>query len=172
MLRDYPELAEYSEFKRSSINANDLMFVWFFRCSASPYYEVPDEKKLDDCIAASYSSEGQRSEKMELFKNLRFPDNIKAAMRRMERFNTTARVEDYLYVRQVRANCKEILGQDVSRMNADEKEKYTRTLPAAMKAMLETTRFIEAGGEGVTEQETDPYDDTIGWLTSLRDEIK
>ena len=171
MFRDYPELRDYPEFKQTNLKPNDLMFVWFFRCTMSPFYEKPDEKKLDECIEMAYPSKQQQELKKDEYRNLRFPDNIKSAFKRMESFNGESRIEDYLYIKQVRANCKAILGKDVSLMTPEEEEKYTKTLPAAMKALLETTKFLESGGGGVVEVDEN-LNETAGWLTTFRGSIR
>lgn len=169
MTRDYPELKGIPEFKK--ITSTELVFVWFFRCTMSPYYDIPDEKKVEKCIEHAFPTKQQRDAKREEYTSLRFSDGMKAAFKRMEAFNGAARIEDYLYIRQVRQNCKAIMGKDVTRMSQEEEFNYTKSLPSAMKAMLETTKILEGGGFGVVEIE-EGINETEGWLTQLRRNTK
>lgn len=169
-MRDYPELATYPEFYRSSITQNELVFVWWMRCEASPLYGDPDEKKFEQCIKMAFPTEQQQQAKREAWAALKFPDNIKAAFKRMERFNQAARVEDYVYLKNVRENCKAILSKNVLDMDEDAQKQWADTCKTVMAIMKETTKDIERGDFGVVESEQ--INETEGWLSAWRSGTK
>lgn len=150
----YPELLDYAEFSTSQIKTHDLLFVWWFKCVSSPYYDVDDAEKLQPCIDIAYPTEQQRLSRAKDF-SFGFPDNIKSAFKRMESFNLIARIENYLYTLRVRENCKAMLGNDVSIMDPEEQESWSKRAPGIWKLMEETSKTLERGGFGVAE-----YDDT------------
>ena len=150
----YPDMFDYPEFKRDALrSADDVLFVWWMRCACSPYYDEPDEKKLEKCIRLSYKSEERRKLKADEYASLRFPDNVKAAMRRMEAINVAARIENFLYTKQVRDNCKALLGKDVTKMTHDEQEAWAKLAKIVWPMLDETTKVLERGAYGVTETE-------------------
>lgn len=169
--RDFKELATYPEFRRTSISAQELMFVWFMRNELSPFHGIPDEKKVNDSIELSFPTKQQQETKKEQYKDRNFSDNIKAAFKRMETFNASARMEDYLHIKQVRSNCKTILARDVKSMTPEEQSQYTKDASVAMKLMLETSKTLEMGDFGITEEE-DNGGDISGWLTNFRSSIR
>lgn len=167
----YPELSDYPEFKSGSIKSGDLLFVWWFRNATSPYHDFPDEEKLEWCIKAAYKSEQQRDIKLAEFSS-GFPDNVKKAFRRMESFNTGARVENYLYTLQVRENCKTILAADAENMDPDEQEAWAKRAPAIWRLMEDTSKALERGAFGVAEYDNTTVDDDDGAVRAFRQSNK
>lgn len=163
----YPELSEYPEFKQEQIKSHDLLFVWWFRCSASPYADMDDKDKLEACIKIAYPTEQQRESKLNEFKQ-QFPDNIKSAFRRMESFNLGARIENYLYTLRVRKNCKTILGMDADMMDAEEQESWSKRAPGIWRLMEETAKALEKGSFGVSEAEDTLVNELDGSVRSFR----
>ncbi len=149
----YRELADYPEFHQSAIKTHDLLFVWWMKCTMSPFVDIPDEsEKRELCILAAYATESQRSHKANEFKS-GYPNYMQAAMKRMETFNMAARVETLLYTRTVRENCAKMLAADVDRMDPAEQESYAKRTPGLWKLLQDTTATIEQGAFGVVERE-------------------
>lgn len=163
----YPEMMEYREFRPESIKVHDLLFVWYMRCSTSPYYDIEDDKKLEQCVRAAYPTAQQREIKLAEFKE-RIPDNIKQAFKRMESFNAAARVENYLYTKMVRDNCKKMLAVDVDLLDDEKKEAWAKLAPNIWKMLNETTKTLESGGFGVVDQEDTNIDEPDGTLRAFR----
>ena len=163
----YPELSDYPEFKQDQIKSHDLLFVWWFRCSASPFADVEDKDKLESCIKIAYPTEQQREAKIKEFKQ-QFPDNIKAAFRRMESFNLGARVENYLYTLRVRKNCKTMLEVDANMMDLEEQESWGKRAPGIWRLMEETTKALEKGGFGVSDVDDTLVNELDGSVRSFR----
>jgi len=167
----YPELYDYPEFSRSRLrNADDLLFVWWFRCATSPYYDLPDERKLDMCINRAYRSEARRAAKVEAFGTLKFPDEIKAAMKRMESINTGARVENYVRLLNLRSNCHKMLDADVTKMSEEDKDAWTKRAPSLWKMLQDTQRDLERGAYGVVDVEDTAVDEDDGAVKDFRNE--
>jgi|688.fasta_scaffold913264_2 hypothetical protein len=163
----YPELAEYAEFRPEAIKTHDLLFVWWFRCAASPYYDMEDSEKLESCVRLAYPTEQQRESKLKEFK-AQFPDNIKSAFKRMESFNLAARVENYLYTQRVRDNCKAMLAVDINTMDIEEQESWSKRAPAIWRLLEETSKALEKGGFGVVESENTTVEELDGSVKSFR----
>jgi hypothetical protein len=160
----YPFLKEYPELS-SGIKSNDLLFVWWFSCVCSPYYDEPEEKKLAKCIDAAYSSQAQREAKTEEFLPSgsgapKFPESIRMAIRRMESLNLSARMDMMITTRNVVENCKKVLNADTSVMNSDDLDAWTARAPKLWALMENAMKAIERGAYGMTE-ETTTVDTTI-----------
>jgi hypothetical protein len=165
----YPDMFDYPEFKRDAIrSSDDVLFVWWFRCASSPYYDLPDEKKLEKCIDRAYKSEERRRLKRDEYQNLKFPENMKAAFKRMEAINVAARVENFLYTKQVRDNCKALLGKDVTAMTPDEQDAWAKLAKIVWPMLDETTKVLERGAYGVTEAEDAAIDEDDSALRDFR----
>jgi hypothetical protein len=167
LLSQYPELSEFEEFKPHVLKPHDLLFVWYMRCETSPFDDVEDKDKLEECINKAYPTEQQRKAKSAEFKN-GFPDNIKMAMKRMESFNKHLRVENYLYLRRVRETCKELLGQDPKSMDEDQKDAWAKRAPSLWKLMDETSKAIERGAFGVVEERKADINEMDGSVRAWR----
>lgn len=156
----YPEMFEHPEFLRSRLkSADDVLFVWWFACACSPYFDEPDEKKLPKCIHRSYKSESRRAQKADEYANLGFPEEIKAAIKRMESLNVGARMENYVRLLRIRKNCHELLEADVSIMDDEQKDAWTKRAPGLWKLLEETQKAIEKGAFGVSASEDTLLDD-------------
>ncbi len=163
----YPELKEYPEFSSSNIKIHDLLFVWWFRCSASPLYDLEDDDKLEYCVNKAYPTEQQRQAKLAAFQE-GFPDSMKQAFKRMETFNLEARVENYIYTRTVRDNCKAMLSEDVAGMSPEDKDAWATRAPKLWKLLDETTTTLERGAYGVSTIENTMVDEADGTLRAFR----
>lgn len=163
----YPELMDYPEFKSHVIKMHDVMFVWWYACLCSPIIEKPDDERMAEAVHISYPSSQQRSAKLMEFRD-RMPENIKGAIKRMESFNTEARVDNYLQTRTVRENCKTMLSEDTSTMDSDQKDAWATRAPKLWKLLDETTKTLERGSFGVSLYEETILDEADGTLRQFR----
>lgn len=168
----YPELLEYPEFSSDRLKSGDALFVWFMRCKMSPWYDMPDEKKVELCVRASYETIPQQESKLMEFKNMRFPDSVKAAMSRTEKFNTSARIENYVYTKTVRDACKTLLAKDVNSMKPIEVDSWLSQAKVAWKLLQETAAAIEGNIGGVIEEEDAGLVNTEGGIKHFRQNRK
>lgn len=166
----YHEMFDHPEFSRSRLkNSDDVLFVWWYACACSPYFDYPDEKRLERCIARAYKSEGRREQKATEFANGRFPDEIKAAIRRMHSLNTAARIENYARLLRIRKNCHALLDEDVATMNDEQKDAWTKRAKGLWNLLEETQKAIERGAFGVSDAEDTLLDDEADDGGALRD---
>lgn len=161
----WPELSDYEEFR--TLKVHDMLFVWWYRCESSPYSDDEDEEKLEKCIERAYPTEQQRAAKLTEFKE-RLPDTIKVACKRMESFNRTARVENYIQTKMVRDNCKAMLAADTTTMTTEDKEAWAKRAPGLWRLMDETTKTLERGAYGVAAIQDTRINEQDGTLRAFR----
>lgn len=167
----YPELMEYPECKPQAIKEADLLFAWWYSCKCSPLYDMEGQEKMDECVQLAYKSAQQRMAKLADFRS-KLPDNIRAAMKRMESFNVGSRVSNYVQTMTVRENCNAMLAADMSLMNEDEKDAWATRAPKLWKLLEETGRTIERGAFGVSAYEETTLDEADGTLRHFRNNRK
>lgn len=165
----YPEMYDFPEFSRTKLkHADDVLFVWWFRASTSPYYDLPDEKKLELCINRAYKSDARRAAKLEDFGNLKFPDEMKAAFKRMESINAAARMENYMMLINIRASCHKMLNVDVSQLSPEDQDAWTKRAPSLWKMLQDTQRDLERGAFGVSDVTDTQVDEDDGAIRDFR----
>jgi hypothetical protein len=147
--REYPELREYKEFE--GLNNGELVFVWAWSCKSSPFLELPEEKRLEPCIEWAFKTPQQREVKMKDYANMRFPDHIKAAIRKMEKFNPGLRIQMAADNLHLLKQCQMAIRQDITSATPDEVEDYMKTATLARKLMADIQKDIEGGNKGVEE---------------------
>lgn len=162
----YPDLRDYPEFG-NNLKTHDLLFVWWMRNATSPYYDREDSDKLEDCIKMAYPTDQQRESKLAQFRQ-GMPEVIKAAFGRMESLNTSVRVENFLYTKQVRDNCKKLLGVNIEAMSPEDQESWSKQALNIWKLLKETSNTLESGGFGVVEQKDTMLDIDDGSVRTFR----
>lgn len=148
---EYPDLADYEEFK--PLNDHEMLFVWAWACETSPYKPYPDTHKLDPCIDFAYPTEAMRKIKRADYDRAKFPSHIHTAIAKMSAFNLTARIEELAFLLRLRENCKQTIAQDVSLMDEKAEERYWKNVSNARKEMIETRHVVEKGALGLSEEE-------------------
>jgi hypothetical protein len=88
---DYPELADYSEFK--ALNKLDLLFVWYYACRSSPYFNDDSRERviIEKCARAAGLVFNEEDKKEKFFSG-NFSDKIQAAINVMLKFEPSARI--------------------------------------------------------------------------------
>lgn len=147
--REYPELAEYDEFK--TLNNGEMVFVWAWACRTSPFLDIPEEERLWPCIEWAFKTPQQRETKAKDFANMRFPDHIKAAIRKMEKFNPGLRIQMAADNLHLLKQCQMAIRQDITSATPEEVEDYMKTATLARKLMADIQKDIEGGNKGVEE---------------------
>mgnify|MGYP006921326599 CR=1 FL=1 len=147
--REYPELSDYEEFK--SLENRELVFVWAWACRTSPFLELDEEKRLVPCIEWAFPGKQQREAKMNDYANMKFPDHIKGAIRRMERFDPGLRVQMAADNMHLLKQCQQAIRQDIKGADPEQIEDYMKTAALARKIMADIQKDIERGNLGVEE---------------------
>ena len=165
----YPELATFDEFKdRNKISENDMLFIWFFRCSCSPYADQEDKEKLEACINVSDPGEVTRNERKQRWANLKFSGPMNAALERMQSINTAARIRRYQACLHTMETCLQVIGEQPP---SDLKNRglYLNQLAGAHELLNQVTSQLEQGSFGVEEiNNTAVVDALRGVLSAFR----
>jgi len=87
---DYPELADYPEF---NINKTDLLFVWYYACKSSPFFnDNMRERVVIEKCARTAGMLLKEEDKKEKFLSGNFTDKIQSAIETMLKFEPSARI--------------------------------------------------------------------------------
>jgi hypothetical protein len=92
---EYPELRDIPEF--NGLNDTELLLVWYIKNRTSPYYKQTHKSKIDQVVPILYPNGIPEKEKSAMISG-NFPEKIRIAMERMERFNPSARMMGKLMV--------------------------------------------------------------------------
>lgn len=149
----YPELAEISEFQE--LNEYEMLFVWGYACDTSPFLDakvVPEKERLNAVIEWAYPSTEARLAKKREF-NSDLPAMVKMAIIKMKAFNKQARIEEQVFLLQLRENCKRFIAQDIETISPEEQDKYWVNVQRARKELVETRHAVEKGALGLADSE-------------------
>jgi len=145
---DYPELDRDPSFR--GLGKYDMRFIWAYSCASSPFLWIEDEdKRIKACVHYAFPERMRQAKTSEYTGSI--PDNIRAGISKMEKYNLAARVEEYLVLRQARENVKYIIAQDITKADADERKAYLSQVKDAQSIMAEQRARIEGFDLGVSE---------------------
>jgi hypothetical protein len=165
----YPQLDKYEEFKE--LHSEEMMFLWFFRCSCSPFANYEDKDKLGPCIDIAWLSEQVRAQKKEEWKrpNLKgFTGKMPAAIARMASFNTSAMIRRYQSALILLNNSLEIVAQPISAMTDEQKDKYIVRAIKAQGAIDDITASLQGGDYAVEETANTILPSLMGRIKEFR----
>jgi len=163
----YPELLDYPEFASNIMKHNDMLFCWWYACQTSPFYDFPKERRIQEAVYMAYSNTSQRIEKEGQYVK-KFPDNIASGIKRMESFNASSRISNYVQTMIVRSNCEEMLAKKVTGMDSDEMDAWANRATKLYKLLDETSKVIERGAFGVSAYEDTTINLSDGSLRKYR----
>lgn len=149
----YTELREVPAFK--GLDKDEMWFVWLMRCVCSPYNDLPDEKKVQDCVNIAFGHNPQKKAAREIaYNQLEFPRALRTAMEQMESFELTHRLKMLL-------SCETALNKMMRNMRdpSIEPEKFAKVVKDSVEAMQEISAFIEGGKFGIVDDESDEMED-------------
>lgn len=149
--RDYKELDDHEEFK--PLTSPELMFVWWFACQCSPIIELPEEKRVMIAIEKSFKVRGQMEARKLEYKDLSFPDHIKAAIKRMDRFDPGGRIRALHDDLHLLKQCESVIRKDISMASLEDAAEWFKVVKSAREMRDSIMRKIERGADGVEEKE-------------------
>ena len=85
------------------------------------------------------------------YANMRFPDHIKGAIRKMEKFDPGLRIQMAADNLHLLKQCQKAIRQDITHAEPEEVEDYMKTAALARKTMADIQKDIEGGNKGVEE---------------------
>lgn len=156
----YPELKDVPAFK--GLDKDEMWFVWLMRCVCSPYKDLPDEKKVQDCTNLAFGHNPQKKAAREIgYIQLDFPRVIRVALEQMEVFELSHRVKMLL-------SCEKALNRLMKNMHDEsiDPEKFAKVVKDSVASMHEISSFIEQGKFGVVDEESEEMSDLADELAS------
>lgn len=148
--RDYKELDDYEEFK--ALTSNELLFVWYFACQCSPIIEMVEEKRVNIAIDRAFRASQAEARKLE-YAGLSFPDHIKAAIKRMDRFDPGGRIRALHDDLHLLKQCESVIRKDISAASLEDAAEWFKVVKSAREMRDAIMRKIERGADGVDEKE-------------------
>ena len=145
MRLDYPELADYDEFKE--LSARELKFCWFMGNRTSPLVRQNLQKKvmLNRAISESFGKSAKNREDVKQMLAGDIPENIMLGIKRMATFSPSVRLRarfmnEYIFDRleeviMLDETVKKSLSMDEKKRYADLLTKVTGELPDVVKQM-------------------------------------
>lgn len=95
---DYPEIAKNPIFRK--LSPEQMIFVWYSSCEASPYFDYPDRDRIQKSIEAAFSRPGGSftipKKDVEQYLSGKFPPSIQEATLEMLKFRIGPRVRALL----------------------------------------------------------------------------
>jgi len=111
LIDDYPELGKIDAFRK--LNRSEMLFVWYYACQASPYYDQDDFGRIIDlCLKKSFGK-GMGRKSRERFISGNFPEKITAAIEVMRRFEPGPRIRAKKLVEKILENFEKLINIDV-----------------------------------------------------------
>lgn len=148
----YPELADVSEFKK--LSSNEMRFIFLYACDSSPYHKMQPKDRILKCLEVLRKS--LTSAQLLNYSKLEFPDNIKAALDRMFRFDLGVRMAAREIVDKFFAQIKSIADMDLSGEADIEKRKKHIDLIAVSTRILPNIVAQLENGFGIRYVEEEP----------------
>lgn len=106
-LEEYPELANYEEFK--PLTREEMRLVWYYANQTSPFYDTsPMQTKISKCFDAAWGNLAKESEKVRYLSG-NFPAIVQMAINRMRMFNPEKRSRSLMMLEKVFADYEEII---------------------------------------------------------------
>ncbi|TXH54133.1 MAG: hypothetical protein E6Q97_11590 [Desulfurellales bacterium] len=154
--REYPELDDYPEFR--GLSGEELLFVWAWACPTSPFIDIVEEKRCTPCIDFAFKRPHQNEARKQAYGASTgaapsFPDEIKNAIKRMERFNPGLRIQMAVDNMHLLSQCQRAIRRDISGASPEEMEEYMKTAKIARQLMSDIHKDIERGNMGADELE-------------------
>lgn len=151
--RDYKELDDYEEFK--ALTSPELVFVWWFACQVSPIIDLPEEKRVMVAVDKAFKIKSQAEARKLEYKNLDFPGHIKAAIKRMDRFDPGGRIRALHDDLHLLKQCESVIRKDITKAEMEEAAEWFKVVKAAREMRDSILRKIERGGDGVYEKDNE-----------------
>lgn len=165
---DYPELKKFS--KLENLRPDDILFVWFYACEASPVNSKKKETSQRDRVKESldlsyYKSDINTISKIDADNMLdgRFSPKIAGAIEQMEKFRVGPRVRARMLTEKMLTNVETILDIDASDtaqfQNKDKevdfakKKAYVDTVEKGLKIIPKLISSLEGGYDLSEEKE-------------------
>lgn len=186
IMLDYKEIAENQTFRL--LKPEDLIFVWYYACEASPYYDIKsDRERVEKCIDAAYKRKGGgyliNKQTVNNLLDGKFPLKIQDAISEMLKFRVGPRVRALQILEKGFSKIEAILDVDANDdqqfLNKDgsvdfsKKKAYVDTFRAAMDSMPKLIEQMEQRFSVVEVKDNDSIEhEGKGFIDELIDSEK
>lgn len=123
---EYPELMDIDEFR--DLTPRELNFVWYFANRTSPYSKEKNKKKKVELSIKQGYGEGATHKIRVDFVAGKFPEKVRNAIGRMERFNPSVRMKAKQSVEKIFERLRQLVDisrEELNEMDLSEKSSYT-----------------------------------------------
>lgn len=161
LLTEYPELADIDEFR--DLQEEELLFSYYMGCPASPYFhnEKKDDIKGKRTVCFTKAFGKNDTQLKTKYINGRYPEAVRVAIDRFEKFRPTARMRAKNMIDQMFTNLEAMVSlkdDEVKLLEPDEMAKYVNLSQKAMDMMPKLLRMKELGF-GVSQSGSPTEDD-------------
>ena len=155
---DYPELLKNQKY--SGLSNNEMLFVWYFACEASPFSKEDNDKVR--CEMSVNEAFGRKAEElMSVYLNGNYKEEVRGAINEMKSYRIGPRVRSKLMIEKIMANyekmvdidpSKEFINEDSDGTDWSKKKAYIDACANISKTLPNLISQAE-GGFGVSEKE-------------------
>ncbi len=111
LLDEYPELREYPALK--ALNRSEILFVWYYACKASPYYNIDDhEKRVIRAMNKSFGKSMREQTRKEYLSG-KMPEKILQGIQAMKVFEPAARIRAKQLFEKIIVNFEKLIDVDL-----------------------------------------------------------
>lgn len=153
--QQYRELGDNPTLR--DLSATDLLFVWWYANKTSPILELPDKERVVIAVQKAHASKHQAEAKLAQYKNLNFPDSVRAAIKVMGSFDPAGRISAIADDLHLLKQCQSVIRKDVSSADLDEITEWTKAVKAAREMRDDILARLERGSMGVMESTGDTF---------------
>jgi hypothetical protein len=183
ILQDYPELALKKVFQK--LSPDELIFVWYYACEASPYFDVDsDRERTEKCLKEAFSRPGGgyiiSKAIVEDYFSGKFPLKIKEANSEMIKYRIGPRVRALQILEKGISKIEAILDVDADddkqfkskdgTVDFAKKKAYVDTFRSAMDSMSDRIEQMEQRFSVVEVKNEESIEgEGIGFIDGLTD---
>lgn len=139
------------------LSATDLLFVWWYANRTSPIIDLPEKERVVIAVERSHQSRSQAQAKLHQYKDLSFPDTVRAAIIEMGSFDPGGRISAIADDLHLLKQYQSIIRKDVSSGDLDEITEWMKAVKAAREGRDDILAKLERGGRGVMESTGDTF---------------
>ena len=143
---EYPELFQIDQFR--GLSSRELLFVWHYANRTSPIYKEKDKRlRIKKALGQSFGASMSKTE-TERYIAHNFPEKVKVAIERMERFNPSYRMMAKHTIEKVFANLESLVDLDPDEMKERDFAKKKDYVAVAIKVAESLPGIIRQLEEG------------------------
>lgn len=153
LLNDYPQLAKVKEFY--DLRKEELLFVWYFFCKASPYYNIDDRfERAEKSVKKAF---GSKTIETAQYNKCNFPDKISLAGEKMKLYEPGPRIRAKKLIEKIISDYEKMIGST----DVDDDENWKNSAGdidmAKKKNYIELTKTVSTALTGLISQSEEGF---------------